>query len=171
MITQYEKKYCTYCGGSLEHRFIEGRERLHCSSCNKITYANPIPASSVVIFDNNRILLVLRSVDPQKGMWCLPGGFIEIDESSETGALRELEEETGLTGRISELIGVFSQFGNNCRSVLLTGYIVEDVSGELHAGDDADEVRYFDINNLPELAFESHKYFIDKAIPMKFDKK
>lgn len=155
------KRYCLYCGEPFARKMVEGRLRLFCARCNEPHYENPTPASCLVVIDNqDRLLLVKRSVPPLIGHWCLPGGFIEIDESPETAALRELREETGVTGRIERLLGVTSSFSAQYDSVLIVGYLVTSATGELKPGDDASEVAYFPRDALPEIAFESHRRFI-----------
>ncbi|MCD6271794.1 MAG: NUDIX hydrolase, partial [Deltaproteobacteria bacterium] len=90
-----EKTNCHFCGSLLTKKFYDGRDRLFCKKCNEPIYENPLPATCVVLVDDNeRLLLVKRSVEPKIGHWCLPGGFIEIGESPEKAALRELKEET-----------------------------------------------------------------------------
>ncbi len=156
-----KKCYCPYCGQRLSERFYENRHRLFCNHCNDPIYENPTPATCLVVTDvQERILLVQRSVDPKKGMWCLPGGFIELGESPENAALRELYEETGLTGRIDKLLGVTTSPSSLYNSVLLVGYWISTVSGTLKPGDDASDAAYFSIGNFPEIAFESHLKFI-----------
>jgi 8-oxo-dGTP diphosphatase len=110
--------------------------------------------------NRNRVLLVKRSVEPQKGFWCLPGGFMELGESPEKAALRELKEETGLLGRIEILLGVSSNPSALYHTVLMVGYLIKEYTGTLNAGDDADDAVYFDYDELPEIAFESHARFI-----------
>ena len=156
-----KKLFCPYCGLRLSKIFYENRDRLFCSHCNDPIYENPIPAACLVVTDDQgRILLVQRSVDPQKGMWCLPGGFIELGESPESAALRELYEETGLTGSIHKLLGVTTNPSRLYVSVLLVGYWVTAYSGNLIAGDDASDAAYFSPESLPEIAFDSHVKFI-----------
>lgn len=156
-----KKQFCPYCGLQLIEKFHENRNRLFCSHCNDPVYENPIPAACLVVTDDKGwILLVQRSVEPQKGLWCLPGGFIELGESPESAALRELYEETGLTGQIHKLLGVTTNPSRLYDSVLLVGYWVTAYSGNLIAGDDASDVAYFPPANLPEIAFESHLKFI-----------
>ena len=154
-------KFCHFCAEPLINNHIEGRMRLYCTRCRKPMYENPVPAACVVLVDDrNRLLLVKRRVAPKPGMWCLPGGFVECGETPERAALRELQEETGLTGRINTLIGVTSSPGTLYRSILLVGYLVTSFSGSATAGDDASDVNFFDKDNMPDVAFESHLSFI-----------
>ena len=137
--------------------------RLFCEQCNEPLYENPVPATCLVVVDaGDRVLLVKRSVEPKKGHWCLPGGYIELGEKPDRSALRELEEETGLSGRIERLLGVTSTPSAAYDTVLMVGYLVKRYTGVLKAGDDASDVSYFQKNELPEIAFESHRKFVRK---------
>ena len=154
-------RFCHFCSHPLEQRHIEGRMRLYCAACRQPIYENPVPAACVVLIDNQqRLLLVKRNVPPKAGQWCLPGGFVECGETTEQAALRELLEETGLTGRINALIGVTTSPGSLYKSILLVGYLVTHFSGSAKAGDDASAVAFFGRDYLPGIAFESHQAFI-----------
>jgi len=85
---------------------------------------------------------------------------MELGESPEKAALRELEEETGLLGRIEMLLGVSSNPSAQYHTVLMVGYLIRQYTGTLIAGDDADDAVYFHYDELPEIAFESHERFI-----------
>ena len=157
-----EKSFCPYCSGPLSKKDVEGRRRHFCSRCNQPIYENPVPATCLVVMDKDRqILLVKRNVDPQKGKWCLPGGFLELDESPEQGALRELNEETGLEGRIEMLLGVRTTPSYQYHSVLMIGFSVIRFCGCPMPGDDAQEVKWASYAELPPIAFDSHRFFID----------
>ena len=129
------------------------------------TYDYPRPmltADCVVVRSGSEVLLVRRGGEPFKGCWALPGGFMEMDETIEHCAVRELEEETGL--RFAEqdlrLIGVYSAPGRDPRGRTVTAaFRVESgerraESGEPVAGDDAAEVRWWPLAALPPLAFD-----------------
>jgi ADP-ribose pyrophosphatase YjhB (NUDIX family) len=156
-----KKKFCPFCGTRLTTRDLEGSLRLFCEHCNEAIYENPIPATCIVVVDDSeRVILVKRSVPPKEGFWCLPGGFMELGETPEQAALRELEEETGLCGRIDGLLGVTVNPSTQYDTVLMVGYLVKEFTGNLKAGDDASDVAYFQSDKLPEIAFESHHKFI-----------
>ena len=150
-------RFCSQCGGSLVIKLCEGQERPVCISCGFIVYVNPVPAACEVVLENGKVLLTLRATDPHKGMWCLPGGFIEWGESPEEGAKRELFEETGIRAEQLKLAGVYDSISGPKRHVMLVAYRVLVWSGELSAGDDADEATWFDIENIPPLAFKVHE--------------
>ncbi len=126
----------------------------------KYIYEYPRPmltADCVVTNSRGEILLVRRGGEPFKGCWALPGGFMEMDETLEHCAVRELEEETGL--KVSEqeirLIGVYSALGRDPRGrTVTTAYAAHVENDEAVAGDDAAEVRWWPIAALPPLAFD-----------------
>lgn len=157
-----QKSHCHFCGGPLTSKFIEDRRRLFCPRCARPIYENPVPATClVVVNDHHQVLLVKRDVEPKKGQWCLPGGFIELGEAPDRGALRELAEETGLSGYHPSLLGVRTTPSSQYHSVLMVGYLIRQFRGTLTAGDDAAEVCWFTQNGLPPVAFDSHRHFIN----------
>jgi ADP-ribose pyrophosphatase YjhB (NUDIX family) len=156
-------KYCPHCGSELEMKYAEGRDRKVCKECKSIYYINPLPAAtSLVLNDKNQLLLGKRGIEPAKGQWCLPGGFVEIDESMEAAALRELKEETGLTGKPLSFVGCTYQKSNFYGGVIIFGYSVEIIQGEMKAGDDMEDLKYYDLDNLPPVAFDAHIYLINQ---------
>jgi thiamine-phosphate diphosphorylase len=158
------KLFCPRCARELEKRLLEDKERAFCAACREVVYENPLPATAVVVFnEQGDLLLVRRGQEPGKGKWCLPGGFQEIDETPEQCALRELREETGIVGRIEDLVGLEMSPHPQVRSVLVVGYRALALGGELKAGDDATEAAFFPLPGLPELAFQSHARIIERA--------
>lgn len=158
------KKYCSYCRSVLINKKIENRMRLYCDECSHIYYENPIPASAVVVLKDNEILLVRRGVEPCRGGWCLPGGFLEIEENVVECCKRELLEETGLSaGEIIEL-GSSLSLNSIYKSVLIGGGLVRDFRGEIRPGDDAVEVNFFPLDDHPEIVFKSHKDLLNRGM-------
>lgn len=157
------KRFCPYCAAPLIDRWYEGRDRRFCETCREPVYENPIPAACLLVIDpEERLLLVKRSVDPKKGFWCLPGGFMELGETPEATALRELKEETGLDARIHRLFDANANPSALYDTVALFCYLVREFNGTPRAGDDADAVAFFPPSALPEIAFSSHLKFIGK---------
>jgi len=150
-------KFCPYCGYKLVRKMLEGRERLYCSRCGKIFYENPTPVVAVIARgDEGKILLIKRKIEPCKGEWALPSGFMELEESPVEAALRELAEETGLKGKLKRLIGVYPNNSEIHGYLVTIIYEVKILGGKLCAGDDAEEAEFFSVNQMPPLAFQSH---------------
>ncbi|MCX6581789.1 MAG: thiamine phosphate synthase [Candidatus Aminicenantes bacterium] len=161
-----EKLFCYFCGSRLTEKQIEGRRRLFCSRCNRPIYENPLPATAAVVFNENReILLVQRNVEPKIGQWCLPGGFVELFEEPEKACLRELTEETGLEGEIDYWAGNALSDSPVYKSVIVMGYGVKNVRGQLKAGDDCDNAVFFKPGaDMPPIAFRSHLKILENAL-------
>ena len=150
--------YCSQCGHKNSFSAIDGNTRYHCSKCKTIHYQNPKPTATLIVPKNNQILFVRRAFEPAKGCWSLPGGFLELGETLEEGALRELKEETNLKGEVSKLLCTCSHFNSIFGDVLLIGLQIKIENwDDLKAGDDAYDATFFDINKCPELAFECHQ--------------
>ncbi len=113
------------------------------------------------------VLLVKRGNPPYKGKWCLPSGFAETGESIQAAALRELEEETGLQGKITGLVDAGSTKNSFYGDLIFHTFEVEPTGGILKAGDDAVAVKYFPIHKTPVLAFKSNTEAINTFIKAK----
>ena len=127
------------------------------------TYAYPRPAVTVDIivlknFDAHpEILLIERKNEPFKNMWALPGGFVDKDEDIETAAYRELKEETSIEDINLSQLHTFGKPGRDPRghtiSVVHTGFLKNN-NQKIQAGDDAKNLQWFSVDQLPELAFD-----------------
>lgn len=129
-------------------------QRLVCSRCEFVFYLDPkVVACSIVEMDG-RIVLLKRDIDPQKGKWVLPGGYVDRGEEVTAAAIRETEEECGLRTRIKRLLGVYSYPG---RMAVVVVYVTERLSGELTAADESREAGLFLSKDVPweELGFQS----------------
>ena len=163
------RKFCLYCGGQIAKRKEDNVLRDCCSNCHCFFYDNPLPVVSTIVDDSRQILLVKRDRAPFKGYWCLPTGFAESGESIEDAALRELQEETGLKGRITRLLDVDSYKSRFYGDLLFLTFVVEKSGGKLSAGDDSVQARFWPINEIPPLAFRSNRRALAAYIKSKKD--
>lgn len=153
--------FCPQCGHALDRRALDdGRERPVCPACGFVFYLNPVIAATVLVERDGKILLVLRGENPGKGLWGLPGGFMEADETIEQAAARECLEETGLKIALGETLGVWSYFHDlkNTSGVVII-YAARVIDGEPRAASDSLQVKFFapaEIDALT-LAFSSHR--------------
>ena len=146
------------------------RKRIMAKKTKKYSYEYPHPAVTVdcVIFgfDGMRIklLLIERGIEPYKGKWAFPGGFMRIDETADECARRELEEETGLTDAKMEQFHVFSDVRRDPRERVLTiAYFALVKISEVQGGDDASRAQWFDYDKIPLLAFD-HDHILRRAV-------
>lgn len=122
-------------------------------------YPHPAVTTDCVIFgfDGTKlnVLLVERGIEPFKGRWALPGGFLNMDESAETSAQRELKEETGLTAAYIKQFHTFSAVKRDPRERVLTiAYYALVRMQEVKGGDDAASAAWFALDEIPSLAFD-----------------
>lgn len=123
-------------------------------------YPHPAVTTDCVIFgydhrDGLSVLLVKRGIEPFKDHWAFPGGFIRMDEDAETGARRELKEETGLETSYVEQFGCFSDVNRDPRERVITiAYYALVKKSDVKGADDAAEAHWFPIDNVPSLAFD-----------------
>ena len=130
-------------------------------------YPHPAVTTDCVIFgfDGERlqVLLVERGIEPYKGRWAFPGGFLKMDETAEEGALRELREETGLDRAYIQQFHTFSDPHRDPRERVITiAYYALVKIQEVHGGDDAASARWFPLSEIPSLAFD-HDYILRMA--------
>jgi 8-oxo-dGTP diphosphatase len=117
----------------------------------------PRPAITVdgIITRKQKVLLIMRKNKPFQGFYAFPGGFVEYKEPVEVAVLREVEEETGLKTRIQNLIGVYSAPDRDPRGHTISViYELDITGGRVKAGSDAKSIKWFNFDNLPELAFD-----------------
>jgi 8-oxo-dGTP diphosphatase len=137
------------------------------------SYNYPKPAVTVdcVVFGYDpqqdlKIILIQRDIPPFEGEWALPGGFIHLDESLETAALRELKEETGIENVFLEQLYTFGEVNRDPRERVITVayYALINLNEQtIHATTDARDTAWFSLSELPPLAFD-HQKIIDVAL-------
>jgi 8-oxo-dGTP diphosphatase len=134
-----ELNYCPRCGQALEDRWAFGRVRRVCPDCELTVFRDHKVAAGVLVEYEGKVLLVRRRLNPRKGMWSFPAGFVEFDEDPAEAAARECREETGLEVEVTGLLG-----------------------GESKPSDDADRAAFFAPDELPPLAFRATRDALDK---------
>ncbi|QFU81587.1 NUDIX domain-containing protein [Natronorubrum aibiense] len=143
--------YCPRCGTSLETITFDARERRRCPTCEDVVWHNPVPCASVAVVDRLRpepaVLCVERAVPPGVGEWTLPGGHMEVGEEPAAAAVRELEEETGVTVApdVLEILGAASMPPRDGKHVTTIHYVADraNATGEPMAGSDASAARFW----------------------------
>lgn len=173
MKNHIKNSHCSYCGTSFGTQTTWPR---HCSTCNNQSFINPIPVavSLVKVFNSAPgcegcqagILLVQRNIEPKKGEWALPGGYINAGETWQEGSSRELEEETGLKILPADmkLVGLDTAGNGNLLvfSIVNKALYENEINFSANAEVSAIKIVYHPV----ELAFPSHTqmlkdYFLD----------
>jgi 8-oxo-dGTP diphosphatase len=133
-----------------------------CLTCGN--YKNRGLSVDAVIVMDGKVLLGKRGRDPDKGSWALIGGYVEWDESVEEALRREVKEEANLEVTKMHLVNVYSNPDRHPKQTINIAYLVE-VTGEPQAGDDIDELKYFKLDELPEMAFD-HQTILTCAVSL-----
>jgi ADP-ribose pyrophosphatase YjhB (NUDIX family) len=107
-------RFCPLCGGSLGRAAVppDHREQSVCSACGFVFYLNPKVVAGTIPEQGGRVLLTRRSINPGRGLWTFPGGFVDFGESVADAAVRETFEETGLKVELGGLHNVYSYPGS-----------------------------------------------------------
>jgi 8-oxo-dGTP diphosphatase len=142
--------YCRHCGAALIEREAFGRRRPYCAACDRAVFDDPKLAVAVVVEFEGRILLQQRAIDPGKGGWTFPSGYVDRGEVVEAAAAREVLEEMRLPVRIDRLLGLYSRAGH---PVVLAAYAATPLARTFAAGEEVAAVALFDPAALPPLAF------------------
>ena len=155
-------------GGPIRRAIPEGDnlERLVCDACGYIQYDNPKIVVGAVAAWEGRILLCRRAIEPRSGFWTIPAGYLELNESSEQGALREAFEEAGAALRLDGLLAVYHI--RRLSQVQLI-YRAELLSEEISAGEESEEVGLFTAEDIPwrDLAFPSVRWALTQYATVK----
>ena len=141
--------FCTRCGGALKFGSVEGedRDRLACDVCGHIAYVNPrLVVTTIPVNDAGEVVLLRRGIEPGRGWWAQPGGFLEVDETVTEAAIRETLEETGLIVAPGEIIGLYSRLE---AAVVVLAFEARVVGGSYRLNPEALEIRAFRPEAIP----------------------
>ena len=155
--------FCPQCGSDKIVARVPRKDdkvRPCCDECGFVHYVGPALAAGAILHDGDTICLVRRNLEPGRGKWTFPGGFVDLEETCADAALRETVEETGCVATIEQLLGVYRSLGPRGKRVTIVVYVAR-LDGASAVRDDASEevqeVRWFTEDEIPwdEFAFES----------------
>lgn len=144
--------FCTRCAAPLVLQLQEDRERPTCAACGLVVYLDPKVAVAVLLpGPDGSVLLGQRNIDPGRGRWSFPAGYVNRGEALEDAARREVREELGVSVRLTGLVGVYSGQGDPVVLVVYAGEVKE--GDPTPDGRELRQVRAFPVEALPDLAF------------------
>jgi 8-oxo-dGTP diphosphatase len=151
---------CSRCGAALRLGMVPGedRERLACDACGFVAYVNPrLVVTCLPVTDAGEVMLLRRGIEPGRGLWAQPGGFMEIDETVEAGAVRETLEETGLLVEPGRIVGLYTRPE---AAIVVIAFEARIVGGAVAETPEALEVRPFRPEAIPwpEIAFRTSEW-------------
>jgi 8-oxo-dGTP diphosphatase len=149
--------FCSRCGTTLSFGPLTGedRDRLACPNCGFVAYVNPrLVVTTLPITDAGELVLLRRGIEPGRGWWAQPGGFLEVDETVSEAAIRETWEETGLIIEPGEIVGLYSRLE---ASVVVIAFESRVVGGRFRINPEALEIEAFPPERIPwsEIAFKT----------------
>ncbi len=161
--------HCLLCGEELHERILENRPRLACPHCDWIYYPQLKVSAGVLLEEQGKLLLVQRALEPWKGCWYLPAGYIEVDEDPLIGARRETEEETGLIVSVKSLRSISMYQDDPRGNGILIVYNVERLGGSLRNSVESTNVDFFSPEAIHSmhLAGSSHSLAIQQWVEEK----
>ena len=168
MFTARSIQHCRACGGVARYQTPadDNRERATCTVCGLVHYENPLNVVGTLPVWKDKVLLCRRAIEPRRGLWTLPAGFMELGETTEEGALRETVEESG--ARV-ELDGLFTLFNVARVGQVHLFYRARMLDASLAPGVESLEAALFDEAAVPwdEIAFRTTRrtlelYFEDR---------
>lgn len=178
MITESATHYCSICGHKTRRQVPHGDQRLRdvCSHCHTIHYQNPRVITGALAVYQDKVLLCKRAIEPRKGFWTLPGGFLELGETIESGAARETLEEACAHVVIESLYTLFNVVHVGQLSAF---FLAKLETPEFAPGEESEEVALFAEHEIPwdQLAFSTiartlQLYFTDRrqgVFPMRLE--
>lgn len=161
-------QHCPACGSHVQYRIPpdDNRERAVCPACSRIHYENPLNVVGTLPAWNDQVLLCLRNIEPRRGFWTLPAGFMELGETTSQGALRETQEEAGAH---IELVQLFSVMNVRQVGQVHLYYLAKLTDTHLDPGPETIEARLFTEAEIPwdQIAFRTvretlKRYFEDR---------
>jgi len=171
MILRSPIKHCKNCGTAVVYRLPDDgdvRERAICPACSTVHYENPLNVVGTVPYLNDRVLLCKRNIEPRKGFWTLPAGFMELNETAAEGAARETDEEAGAQ---IEMGALFSLLSVPKVGQVHLFYLAKLLNDQFNPGHETMEAQLFTEDDIPweNIAFRTVRvtlehYFADRRL-------
>ena len=141
----------------------EERERLSCLDCGHVFYENPKVVVGAVVVHDNRVLLCRRAIEPQRGFWTLPAGYLELGETTAEGAIRETREESGAVIALDGILALYSISRIDQVQILYRARFADPANPVFAAGTESLEVGLFDWGSIPwsEIAFPTVRWALE----------
>jgi len=164
-------RHCPHCGKKYGKGGSTTEDYYKCNSCDFVFFNNPKPVAIGLILNKKKdsVLLTQRKIEPYKGYWSIPGGFLKYGECPEAALERELREELSVNVKVGKLIDIYNeQYCNKGvedekYSTLVLVFLIREIDHEkIKPADDATEAKFFKFNKLPDLAFEKTKHVFRK---------
>lgn len=162
MARPLELNYCPRCGHALEGKNAFGRVRCYCPACDVVVFREHKVAAGVIVERDGQVLLVRRCIEPRRGLWTFPGGFVDFGEDPAEAAARECWEETGLEVEVTDLLAVVAGQEHEAGADILIIYRARPSGGTVYPGDEVDRVGFFSPDNFPPLAFDATREGLDQ---------
>jgi 8-oxo-dGTP diphosphatase len=147
-------RHCSDCGQLLIEAERHRALRLVCPDCGYVHFPDPKVGVGALVVRDGAVLLVRRGAGAEIGRWSLPAGYLDAGEDPRKAAAREVDEETGVQVRCTDVIDVYAN-GPGAGASIFILFRAEDLGGEPVAGDDATEAGFFAPGQLPDIAFAS----------------
>lgn len=163
-------RFCPRCSGEIVYQIPAGdqRQRAVCQRCHFVHYQNPNVVVGAVVIWQAQYLLCRRAIEPRRGFWTFPAGYLECEESTETGAMREAWEEALVQIKLEGLLAVYNLAHLSQVQVL---YLASMTRPDYGPGEESLEVQLFDWEQIPwdDLAFPSAHFALRHAQQMRFN--
>lgn len=157
-------KHCRNCGTAVVYRVPDDgdtKDRAVCEACGTIHYENPLNVVGTIPLYGDKVLLCLRNIEPRKGKWTLPAGFMELGETTAQGAARETDEEAGAQFELQGLFAILNVAGVGQVHMFYRARLTSD---EFQPGFETIEARLFEEHEIPwdEIAFRTVKETLER---------
>lgn len=162
--------FCAQCGAKTKEQLVWGELRDVCTRCGYRDVVRPTPAVAVVVVRGTEVLLCKRRAALNYGgYWCLPSGAVDFGEDFLTAGRRETLEETGVRVEIKSILSVTSNFWDLGLNTVVPVLLAEPIKGEPQSTSESEDVAWFEVGDLPEMAFEGDQHIIERFFETRFE--